>query len=308
MENGELETKGLIFDIQRYCIHDGPGVRTVVFLKGCPMRCDWCCNPESISFKPELMIFETTCMGCRQCVDVCPHQALSIEDEKLEVDRSQCDCCGKCSEVCPTQSIQIRGFYKSVPEVIEEVERDYSFYRNSGGGITLSGGEPTAQPKFSIKLLSELQNLGIHTAIETNGYAEWSLFEPIVQRSDLILFDLKHMNSELHERYTGLPNQNILRNLKKASQLGKTIILRVPVIPGINDSITNMVDVANLIKELKGGIKQVDLLSYHRLGVLKYQRLGMTYPLNGAEPPDPERIEEIACLFQAYDLKVKIGG
>lgn len=308
MENGELETKGLIFDIQRYCIHDGPGVRTVVFLKGCPMRCDWCCNPESISFKPELMIFETTCMGCRQCVEVCPHQALSIEDEKLEVDRSQCDCCGKCSEVCPTQSIQIRGFYKSVPEVIEEVERDYSFYRNSGGGITLSGGEPTAQPKFSIKLLSELQNLGIHTAIETNGYAEWSLFEPIVQRSDLILFDLKHMNSELHERYTGLPNHNVLRNLKKASQLGKTIILRVPVIPGINDSITNMVDFANLIKELKGGIKQVDLLPYHRLGVLKYQRLGKVYPLNGVEPPTSGKMEDIAGLFQAYDLRVMIGG
>jgi len=308
MENDGLETRGLVFDIQRYCIHDGPGVRTTVFLKGCPMRCNWCCNPESISYKPELMIFETMCMGCRQCVEVCPHQALSMEGEKLEVDRSKCDCCGKCSEACPTQSIQIRGFYKNISEVIEEVERDYTFYRNSGGGVTLSGGEPAAQPQFASKLLSELQILGIHTAIETNGYAAWSLFEPIVQKSDLVLFDLKHMNAELHKKYTGLSNQTVLRNLKKVSQLGKTIILRIPVIPGINDSITNMVDVANLIKGMRGGIQQVDLLPYHRLGVLKYQRLGKDYRFNGVESPTPERMEEIAGLFQAYDLRVTIGG
>lgn len=196
----------------------------------------------------------------------------------------------------------------TIPELIDVAERDSPFYRNSGGGVTLSGGEPAAQPKFVIELLSELRNRGIHTAIETSGFAEWDIFEPIAERSDLILFDLKHMDPEIHERYVGVPNKKVLSNLKKLTQLRKSVILRIPVIPTVNDSIENMVKTANFIRGLGGSVEEVDLLPYHRLGVMKYQRLGKTYPVNGMDPPNSGKMEEIAGLFQAYDLKVKIGG
>lgn len=298
----------MISEIQRYCIHDGPGVRTVVFLKGCPLRCRWCANPEAISFRPELMVLDEQCIGCGRCVAACTLGALSFEQGHVTVNRPRCDACGDCAAACPTASLRICGTPMSVEEVIRVAARDMPYYRNSGGGVTLSGGEPAAQPGFSVMLLKALRDAGIHSAIETSGCAPAEHFDAVAGAADLVLFDLKHTDPAKHEEQTGVPNGGIVGNLKRLVGTGKPVVLRIPVVPGVNDAIGELVRLANFAKGLGDAVERIDLLPYHRYGVPKYARLGMASCFNGTEPPPPEKMEEIAGLFRAFDVKTSVGG
>lgn len=288
---------GIIFDIQKFSIHDGPGIRTVVFLKGCPLRCSWCANPESQSKNPELMWLESLCRHCHKCENLCPEGALTESAEGLKkIDRSICTACGICDENCYATSMQLVGRYVSVSEVLREVEKDRPFYDQSGGGITLSGGEPLAQPDFARELLQESKRLGLHTVVETSGGVPWRNIEPLAQYVDLFLYDIKAMDSETHKRYTGVPNESILSNAEKLSALGAQILVRVPLIPGINDSEENIRLTAEFAKRVNA--QGVEILEYHNLGTPKYKRLDMEYRLRDVQPPTEEVVKNLKSICE----------
>jgi len=299
------KSKGLIFDIQRYSIHDGPGIRTLVFMKGCPLGCIWCCNPESQSPSQEIMVTPNKCIGCKKCVEVCPTGAAEKKDP-LEA-RELCIVCGSCVKACPSTARQLVGHYMSLEEVIEEVEKDLLFYRRSGGGITVTGGEPLMQADFVRMLLKRCQEKGIHTALETCGYAEWEDFKKVLEYVDLTLYDIKYMNSEKHRELIGAGNELILQNAKKVAKLGKDMVIRVPVIPDCNDSLENMEAIAEFARTLEG-VEEIHLLPYHRLGESKYDRLGKNYKLKGVKPLDKESLSKQKKVIESYQLKVQVGG
>ena len=287
--------EGIIFDIQRYSIHDGPGIRTIVFFKGCSLRCSWCSNPESQSNLPEIMWLENSCIHCRKCEDLCPEGAFSETVEGLKhIDRNLCTRCGICDENCYADAMKLVGRYVTVSEVMEEVEKDKSFYNESGGGITLSGGEPLLQPEFASKLLRESKLRGFNTVVETAGYVPWKNFKRVVSDVDLYLYDIKSMDSEIHKRYGGFPNELILDNLKKLSLLGASVLIRVPIIPGVNDSTKNIRLTAEFAKSLNA--KGVELLEYHRLGVAKHRRLGKDYAMDEIASPKAEVMNRLKKL------------
>lgn len=300
--------EGLVFNIQRYSIHDGPGIRTTVFLKGCPLRCIWCQNPEGISFEPELFVNKDRCGGCESCVVVCPQRAIVFYNGKPITNRKFCRVCGRCVEVCPNQARTIVGRKMSVDEVMEVVEKDRVFYDRSGGGVTLSGGEPLAQPFFTEEILRRCKTAGIDTALDTSGYANWKILARILELVDVILLDLKHIDDRLHRRLTGVSNKRILGNAKRIAEIGKRIWIRVPIIPGYNDAYENMQGIAAFIKtELKGKVEQVNLLPYHKLGEAKYERLERELP-SIINPPSDEHVLALKNLFDSYGLKTYIGG
>lgn len=297
--------QGMLFDIQRFSVHDGPGIRTVVFLKGCPLRCLWCSNPESQAHSPELGFTFQNCIGCGQCFAVCPTGAIQQGDRRI--DREKCVVCGSCAEVCYARALTLIGKPWKVAEVITEVKKDVMFYRRSGGGVTVSGGEPLAQPEFLENLLRAFRSENIHSAIETSGYASEAVIKRVFPLADLILYDLKHMDSGKHREYTGVGNERILYNAQVAVGLGTPVIIRVPVIPGYNDSESNIAATALFAKEL-GGIRELHLLPYHRLGQSKYRKLDRKYPLEGVEPPPRYKVEQLAKIVESYGLKCSIGG
>jgi pyruvate formate lyase activating enzyme len=301
----DKKLKGLIFDIQRYSIHDGPGIRTLVFMKGCPLSCLWCCNPESESPSQEIMVTPTKCIGCGRCVEVCPTGAAKKKDP-LEA-RELCIVCGSCVETCPSTARQLVGHYMSLDEVIEEVEKDLLFYQHSGGGITVTGGEPLMQADFVRMLLKSCEEKGIHTALETCGYAKWEDFKKVLEYVDLMLYDIKYMDSGRHRELTGAGNELILQNAKKVAKLGKDMIIRVPVIPDCNDSLENMEAIAEFARTSRE-IQEVHLLPYHRLGESKYDRLGKDYRLKGVKPLDKESLSKQKKIIESYNLKVQVGG
>ena len=263
--------KGFIFNIQRYCIHDGPGIRTTVFLKGCPLTCFWCQNPESQKPHPEILLKKDICTTCGRCVEVCPAQANVLTKTSSTIDRDKCIGCGTCVSVCPTQARSISGEKTSVGDIMEEVLRDRSFYKNSGGGITLSGGEPTAQPDFTLQILKASKEHNLHTAVETCGYAPWRIIERILDYTDLVLYDLKCLDLKKHQMATGKSNALILENARKIFKL-KHIIFRTPLIPGFNDTSAHIRDIAKFIRYYIGG-SQLELLPYNKLGHGKYDLL-----------------------------------
>jgi len=296
--------KGLVFDIQRYSIHDGPGIRTLIFMKGCPLSCLWCCNPESQSPRQEIMFTPIKCIGCGRCIEVCPTGAAG---KKNPLDaQSLCVVCSRCVEVCPSGARRTVGRYMTVDEVIKEVEKDLPFYFSSNGGVTVSGGEPLMQAEFVAMFLKKCREKGIHTAVETCGYGRWEDFEKILKYTDLVLYDIKHTDTQKHKELTGVGNELILENARKVSNLNIEMIIRVPVIPGCNDSPENMKATATLAKSLK--IKEVHLLPYHRLGESKYERLGRKYRLKGLSPLDKNDLSEHKKIIESYNLKVEIGG
>lgn len=298
--------QGWVSDIQRFSLHDGPGIRTIVFLKGCPLNCSWCSNPESKQPEPEVMFHAVKCIRCGTCVEVCPKNAITLKASTLVVNREQCDGCGRCAEECPTGALKMSGELMSIGAVIEEIEKDRGFYRSSGGGLTVSGGEPLSQPRFLQNLLSESKARGIHTAVETSGHAPWEEIESIIPFTDLFLFDLKHIDPGEHTDLSGYDNQLILENLELICKKGAQVIPRMPVIPGINDASENLDATAGVITNL--GLKEIHLLPYHLYGTGKYTMLGIEYPLAELEGMSEEALEPAKAVFESQGLTVSIGG
>jgi pyruvate formate lyase activating enzyme len=297
---------GYIFDIQRFSINDGPGIRTTVFFKGCPLRCIWCSNPESQETLPQLLYFESLCTRCYRCVEVCPTGATKrSSDGSIEIDRGLCQACGSCVEACPAEARAISGRTMSVDEVMEIVRKDELFYRNSGGGVTASGGEPTYQPDFLIELFRQCQRYGFHTTLDTCGYVKWKIMKGILDHTDLVYYDLKHMDTEKHREFTGVGNELILGNAKRISQSGTPIVMRIPLIPGYNDSAENIRATAEFVSGLN--VVRVDIVPFHQLGSNKYQRLGRIYQLTEVKPYQEEEIQAFKDTFESYGLEVSIA-
>jgi pyruvate formate lyase activating enzyme len=305
-----MTVQGTILNIERFAIHDGPGIRTVVFLKGCPLKCLWCSTVNGQLMSPEMEYYVEKCVGCKRCVEVCPVHAISVAStDEILTDRRLCDNCGKCVEVCPSGARVMAGEVVTVDEVIGKIERDTLFYSNSGGGVTLSGGEPTMQPEFSLKILKECKALGIHTAMETCGYTQWDILESLLKYLDLIYMDIKHISTEEHKRLTTKGNELILENARRIAgdYPDLPFIIRLPLIPGYNDSDENIASTAQFISQLNGKHK-LELLPYHRLGIPKYQALSREYPLPEVSPPSDDHMHRLEEMVNSYGVEVQIGG
>ena len=300
------EEKGLIFNIQKFSVHDGPGIRTTVFMKGCPLRCLWCSNPESQSFLPELLVRDVNCKGCGACLDVCPQGAISITKKAGRwIDRQKCDQCLLCVQSCLYGSLNQCGQCKNVKEVLDEVLQDKLFYQNSGGGITLSGGEPLSQSGFVRDLLAECKKEGLHTTLETAGHGLWKDVEKVLRFVDLILFDIKHLDSGKHQKATGIKNNILLKNLQKAAATNN-IWLRVPLIAGFNDSAGHIKEIASLGKNI--GVQKISLLPYHEGGKSKCQQLGRSYGFPEGKTPDQKQINELKKIIEKAGLDVSVSN
>ena len=304
---GLKNKKGLIFNIQRYSVHDGPGIRTTVFMKGCPLRCLWCSNPESQSRDNEVIHRDSLCNSCERCIEVCEPQAITLVDGGVRINRDSCTVCGKCVEVCYTGALAFAAQYMSIEEVLEEVEKDALFYRNSNGGVTIGGGEPLAQADFVSGLLKACHDKGLHTALDTCGYASTQRLERVLREVDLVLYDLKHMDPLRHRETTGVSNNLILRNAKTIARLEIPMVISILIIPTISDTVDNLRATADFITKLRG-VKEIRLLPYHRAGLGKYRNLDRAYCLEGIEAPQEEDLHRAKEIIESYGLECQIGG
>lgn len=297
---------GLIFNIQRYSLHDGPGIRTTVFLKGCPLCCSWCHNPEGISARRELIVVEGRCAVCGECREACPFGEHIPGEGVLPTRHAECILCSACVEACPTGARQMVGRELSVPELMVEVLKDRIFYEESAGGVTLSGGEPLLQPLFVKALLEACRAHGLHTAVDTCGFGCTEHVLEIARLTDLILYDLKFIEDARHREHCGVSNQSILENLKALDRAQSRLWLRVPVIPGVNDDDANLEGIARLALA-HPGVQQVHLLPYHKTGVQKHRRLGGAYALEHVPSPSAAQMEKAAERFRALGLDARVG-
>ena len=299
--------KVILSNIQRFSTHDGPGIRTVAFFKGCPLRCPWCCNPETQSKSKIVMQTKIECLKCRKCIYVCPKDALREQNDVILVDSNICDLCGKCVEICPTSNIQIIGKEYTVKELTDELLKDKVFYDRTDGGVTFSGGEPTLHTDFLIKLSKVLKTYGLHIAMETCGYFNYKTFTELLPLLDLILFDLKIIDKNLHKRDTGKPNDIIFSNLKNIVDSNKKVIIRFPVIPGYTDNIENINGIIDTMRDV--GLKRIDIIPYHRFSESKYERLGMQYALKGIIPSIiNDKVKHTKIYFEKAGMIVRVGG
>ena len=307
--------RAIIFNIQRYSIHDGPGIRTTVFLKGCPLRCEWCHNPEAISARPEFGFFPERCIGCLECVTACPHGVHASENGHRVLHRELCQGEGRCVDVCYAEALEKLGYEIDVAEAVARAERDRPFYETSNGGVTISGGEPLRQIEFTVDFLARCQALGLHTALDTCGYAPWTALDAAARHADLVLYELKHMDSERHRAITGVPNELILANLSRLIETRGTrgVWIRYPFIPTRNDEPANCAALALFLGERVGKrvgepALRVDLLPYHALGQSKYRKLGRAYALDGLQPPTSAELDKAAAVLAGVGLDVHVGG
>lgn len=297
---------GMVFDIKRFSSDDGPGIRTTVFLKGCPLSCAWCHSPESISAGPQLLFHESRCMGCGLCVQTCPEGAQGATPEGRSIDRSRCRDCGACAGVCPTGALAMCGRQMTAGELLEEIAADRVFYRHSGGGATISGGEPSSQPAFLEAILAGCREMGIHTTLDTNGSAPWPVYQRLLPLVDLFLLDLKQMDHEEHRRLTGVGNRRILSNAGALAESGAQLQIRVPLIPGLNDSVDNVARTAEFARS--AGIRGMALLPYNPFAAAKYRWIGHPYPLEGLETQPRAYLEILRETAAARGIDIRIGG
>ena len=301
------ELQGLIFDIRKFSLHDGPGIRTTVFFKGCPLSCWWCHNPESQSAAQELMLWDSRCTGCGNCLSACPMAAIDRLDNRIVTNRQTCIVCASCMDACVSDARQVIGVKMTVEAVMREVERERPFYEESGGGVTFSGGEPLAQRAFLAALLRRSKELDVHTAVDTSGYTPWKFLDGLRGDVDVFLYDLKVMDETRHREMTGVGNSLILSNLRKLSELGHRIIVRMPVIPGVNDDSDNLTQLAEFTASLPN-LERIDLLPFHPSASGKYERLDKVNHLPDVLPPSGERMKEIAHSLEQHKLPVQVGG
>ena len=310
MENMEpysdVNVKGLVHNMQRFSVNDGPGVRTIVFLNGCPLRCKWCCNPESQELKPIVMFKEQNCVGCGNCEVVCPTGASNLFYPG-KIDHSKCICCGKCVDVCYHKALEMSGKWMTVEEVMIELYMDRAIYRRSGGGITVSGGEALVQHEFLAELLKTCKAIGWTTAIEKTGLASEAVLDKIIPLLDYVMMDIKHIDSATHKEFTGVPNEQILKNALYISNIAKEMVIRVPVIPGFNADKRTIKGIAAFTTHLHN-VNELHLLPYHDLGSNKYGMMGKDYEMEGTKSPEAEFMEELKAIVEEEGLICKIGG
>jgi pyruvate formate lyase activating enzyme len=299
-----IPSSGLIFDLKRYAIHDGPGIRTTVFLKGCPLRCAWCHNPESQSPQPELMFRPNRCIACGACEQACQHGAIHMEmADQVIRDPEKCVNCGDCAAACYSEARQWVGREITSTGLLGEIERDRTFYDASGGGVTFSGGEPLQQAAFLVEMLRLCKSNEIHTTVDTCGYAPWAKVEPLLGLVDLYLYDLKVMDDARHRQHTGVSNRVILENLQKLAQGGAKLVIRIPLIAGFNDDAINIEQTAAFLADLPG-IKRVDLARYHEIGSAKYTALERGQPQ--FSPPSPQALERAIEIFARAGVTAQV--
>jgi pyruvate formate lyase activating enzyme len=301
----EESEQRLVFNIQRYTVQDGPGIRTTVFFKGCNLRCVWCSNPESQSPYPEAAHRDSLCDHCGACLNVCEPKAISFADQGIKIDRARCTNCGKCAEVCTRDALVTYGESTSDESIYAEIMRDALYYRNSGGGVTASGGEPLLQPRFLKELFSLCQRMGIHTTLDTAGHVHPSTLSSVLEYVDLVLYDLKCMDTETHYRYTGVPNELILENAKRVVTSGTPVIFRIPLIEGVNDSLENIKRTCDFATHLN--ILRLDLLPYHKFGLKKYTSLDRGGP-DHLSSPQKEHIQNLVSVIMGYGMVCTVGG
>ena len=299
--------RGLVFNIQKYSVQDGPGIRTTVFLKGCPLRCVWCHNPEGIAAEREIVVLETRCIACAECRRACRLTDEQPGEGPLPASPASCDLCGRCVEACPTQARQIIGKEMTVDQVLRVVLEDRLFYEESGGGVTFSGGEPLLQADFLRQALAACKDHGLKTAVDTCGLAAWEQLASVVPLADLFLFDVKFASDAKHRQYTGVSNQLILSNLRRLAQVHASIWIRVPLIPGLNDDPAELEAIAGLAGSFPS-VRQVNLLPFHRTGMAKARRLGRDPLLAELSAPTQDGLSAALAPFQQRGLLVKIGG
>jgi pyruvate formate lyase activating enzyme len=300
--------QGLIFDIKRYAINDGPGIRVVVFFKGCNLHCAWCHNPEGISSTKEKMYSPAKCIKCGTCVAVCPENAITLNAEGITTDTDLCTMCGGCAEACPAKAIEMSGKPMSVAQIMETIEKERIFFDQSGGGVTFSGGEPLLHSGILIELLDACGKGGIHRAVDTAGHVKTEILLEVAKRTDLFLYDLKMMDSALHERWTGVKNELILHNLKALASAGVPCIIRIPLIGGVNDHEENIRRTADFIASLPGKTREVHLLPYHDIAQHKYGKLARHEEFVLLEEPDRKTLEKTIQIFEEYGIRAQTGG
>lgn len=302
----KMHKEGTIFDLKRYSIHDGPGIRTTIFLKGCPLACKWCHNPESLSIEPQVFYTATRCINCGNCQDLNQEQPAEHEKENFEGYKNN-NTNFEGAKLCPSNALELCGQQMTVEEVLEEVEKDLLFYEQSKGGVTFSGGEPLFQSKFLLELIAACKKAKLHTVLDTCAFAPRSAFEKAASQVDLLLLDLKMMDPVLHKKYTGVDNKLILANASMLKQIGTPTFVRIPVIPGLNDDRNNILETTEFALSL-GVVQRIHLLPFHDTGMGKYDRLGMKYSFSGQNKPQKENLEKLAELVESKGMLCKIEG